>query len=149
MNGRFAEEIRASSPRLLQGKGILSHALGACLRIVAAEVRRRIPGGFVGAKVRLVTSAATISPHFQTCSKAYPFREQTAEYAENKRWNRTFSTRPRSSNSEGANWLSMAATAAISFSDSSAYSPYSAVELIRLRLLWPQNFLSDFVSVGF
>src|SRR6185436_1660017 len=82
----------------------------------------------------------------------YPFREQTAEYAEyaeNKRWNPAFSTRPRSLNSEGANWLSMAATAAISFSDSSAYSPYSAVELIRLRLLWPQNFLSDFVSVGF
>src|SRR6185436_1996182 len=37
----------------------------ACLRIVAADVRRRILGGFVGAQVRLVTSAATISPHFQ------------------------------------------------------------------------------------
>jgi len=43
----------------------------ACLRIVAADVRRRIPGGFVSAKVRLVTSAATISPHFQTVSKGY------------------------------------------------------------------------------
>src|SRR6185503_4733375 len=92
--------------------------------MVAAEVTRRIFA------LRIVRESAILR---QALTKPYPFREQTAEYAENKRWNRTFSTRPRSSNSEGANWLSMATTAAVSFSVSSAYSAVNwSTELIRL-----------------